>query len=353
MEENESKIQPIDIQAIANLLWERRKLIMRVCAAFLVITAIYVYSLPRGYMSSVMLAPESSNTSGISGSLSSLASMAGVKIGGESDDAIYPLIYPDIVRSNQFIVGLFDIRVKTIDNKVDTTLYNYLTKHQKATWWDKGLRPIRRFMKSLKKAPAGPATGGTKIDPFWLSKTDDEIVQFLSASITCQVDKKTDVITLTFNAQDPLVAASMVDSVRVHLQEYITAYRTSKARNDLEYAEKLLQESHANYIEAQREYAAYCDSHKNTILQSYLSEQESLENDLQMAYNEYTQVSQQVQVAKAKVQERTPAFTIVQCASVPQKPSSPKRLFSMLASIIFGFVCASAYVFVRDEMFKV
>ena len=88
----------------------------------------------------------------------------------------------------------------------------------------------------------------------------------------------------------------------------------------------------------------------NTILQSFISEQESLENDLQMAYNEYTQVSQQVQVAKAKVQERTPAFTIVQCASVPQKPSSPKRMLGILASLILGFVSASAVVLFKNEL---
>ena len=56
----------------------------KVCGAFFIVSSIYLFSVPRGYVASVMLAPETSNTSGISGSLSSLASIAGVKIDGEA-----------------------------------------------------------------------------------------------------------------------------------------------------------------------------------------------------------------------------------------------------------------------------
>lgn len=349
MEVKETNLRPIDVQAIAKLLWQKRKFMAKVCGAFFIVSSIYLFSVPRGYVASVMLAPETSNTSGISGSLSSLASIAGVKIDGETDDAIYPMIYPDIVSSNQFLVDLFKVGVKTADGKIDTDLYTYLTKHQRVAWWNKVLLPAKNFIKSLKSDTSGPMDEGV-ITPFWLSRKNSEICRFISSSITCRVDKKTDVITLTFTAQDPLVAATMVDSIRVHLQEYITAYRTNKARNDLEYAQKLFEESSISYEKAKQKYATYCDAHMNAILQSFISEQESLENDLQMAYNEYTQVSQQVQVAKAKVQERTPAFTIVQCASVPQKPSSPKRMLGILASLILGFVSASAVVLFKNEL---
>ena len=42
---------------------------------------------------------------------------------------------------------------------------------------------------------------------------------------------------------------------------------------------------------------------------------------MQLKYNAYTQVYEQLQLSRAKVQERTPAFTIVQSASVPVKHS--------------------------------
>ena len=43
--------------------------------------------------------------------------------------------------------------------------------------------------------------------------------------------------------QDPQVAATVADTVQARLKEYITEYRTSKARRLLEYAEKLRKEA--------------------------------------------------------------------------------------------------------------
>lgn len=64
--------------------------------------------------------------------------------------------------------------------------------------------------------------------------------------ISCQVDDETQVITLRVRAQDPLVAATMVDSVCAHLQDFITEYHTSKARVDLDYYRKLEMDARKN-----------------------------------------------------------------------------------------------------------
>lgn len=39
--------------------------------------------------------------------------------------------------------------------------------------------------------------------------------------------------------QDPLISATMADSVSMHLQQFITKYRTNKARIDVEHYQKL------------------------------------------------------------------------------------------------------------------
>ena len=55
-----------------------------------------------------------------------------------------------------------------------------------------------------------------------------------------------------------------------------------------------------------------------------------------MKYNAYTQVYEQLQLSRAKVQERTPAFTIVQSASVPVKHSNKSKLVVMLLFMFLG-----------------
>ena len=117
------------------------------------------------------------------------------------------------------------------------------------------------------------------------------------------------------------MAATVADSVVRKLQEYITNYRTSKAKEDCIYLEKLFKERQQEYYTAQKKYASYVDSHDNVILQSVRAEQERLQNDMALAYLVYSQVATQVQMARAKVQEEKPVFAVVEPAVVPLKPS--------------------------------
>ncbi len=152
------------------------------------------------------------------------------------------------------------------------------------------------------------------------------------------MDKKTNVITIVVEDQDPLIAATMADSVQVHLQHAITDYRTKKARVDLEYMEQLFEEARKKYDIARKKYAAYCDAYSKTVLQSVQSNIDDLENDMQLKYTIYQQVVEQLQLAKAKVQERTPAFTIVQEATVPIKHSSRPKVVSLIIWMFLGFM---------------
>eukprot|EP00975_Prorocentrum_lima_P013192 2800998-Prorocentrum_lima.AAC.1 len=61
-------------------------------------------------------------------------------------------------------------------------------------------------------------------------------------AITADVDKKTGITTVTVTLQDPMVTAAITDTVVVKLQEYITAYRVSKAQQDCAYLEQLYKE---------------------------------------------------------------------------------------------------------------
>ena len=75
--------------------------------------------------------------------------------------------------------------------------------------------------------------------------------------------------------------------------------------------EKLYKERQQEYYVAQKKYADYVDTHDNLILQSVRAEQERLQNDMNLAYQVYSQVANQLQVARAKVQEEKPVFAVI------------------------------------------
>ena len=297
------------------------------------------FGTPKEYKASVMLAPESTTGNSLTSNISSIASMVGMDMDfGSSSDAIYPELYPDLIGSNDFIVSLFPVEVTTKDGSVTTDYYDYLLNHTKKAWYTFPARLLHDIVAKLKTDDV-PFTGdSTKVNPFHLSKMQYNIAHKIGKSINCTVDKKTSVITIEVTDQDPVISAVMADSIKNRLQAFITQYRTQKARNDLAYMEKLFMESKEEYVTARQQYAAYSDANQDLILQTYRAKQEDLENEMQLKYNAYTQMYEQLQISKAKVQESTPAFTVVQSASVPLKHINKSKLMVMTIFMFLGFV---------------
>lgn len=337
----------IDALTVIKLIWADRKKTMLYGIAGAIAGVVIAFSIPKFYSTSVMLAPESSSNN-LMGNISSLASMVGMDMSfGDSNDAIYPEIYPDLLKSTQFLTSLFTINVKSKDGKINTTYYDYVKNHTKEPWW---MFPVSWITEQIKKLKSDAnAKGNGDVDPFMLTKDQYDVMKAIGNDISCLVDKKTSVITITVEAQDPLISASMADSVKQRLQFFITDYRTQKARNDLKYMEKLHKEAHDQYADARRKYAAYSDANQDLLLQSYKSEQEDLENEMQIKYNIYTQVTGQLQLAKAKVQERTPAFTTVQIASVPVKHSNKPKILFLIGFGILGVIIRSLILVFRNR----
>lgn len=274
-----------------------------------------------------------------------MASSFGINLGGNGNDAIYPLLYPDLMGSNKFIVSLFDIRVKTDDNTIDTDYYTYLTKHQKKNWltapFNKAKNTIVALFSEKKK---NTSSTGKNINAFRLSERDYNLVELVKKNITCDVDKKTDVVTITVRDHDCLVSAILADSVKQRLQNFIIEYRTSKARLDLNHYEELVSQAKKEYDASMAKYSQYCDANQDIVLQTSISERDKLEGEMQLKYNTYNALCTQLEATKAKLQERTPAFTTLKTATVPIRPAGPKRMIFVAGMLILGTIVTSLWL---------
>lgn len=317
------KLIDINTPELFKIIAEKKKA-LTICFFVTAVVAIIIsFSIPRIYKSSVTLSPESSSGNGIT-NFSSLAEMVGINLNFSSgSDAIYPEIYPDLIRSNDFLVSLFDVKVTSLDSTIQTTYYDYIKNQQKVAWWT---LPIKWLASLIPTKDDGIQQHGDGPDPFMLTKEQDDVAKAISANINCGVDKKTNVISIEVTAQDPLIAATMTEVVRKQLQVFITNYRTNKARADMEYIQRLCDEAFMDYEMARKKYASFSDANMNILLSTYRMKQEELENEMTLRYEAYRQLAEQLQITKAKVQERTPAFTIVQMASVPLKHSNMKKI---------------------------
>lgn len=337
----------IDLLELGMKLWAQRKRLIKWSLIGAVIGLVVAFSIPKEYDATVKLAPETSGAKGASGGLAGLAAMAG--IGGLSQsgaDAVYPTLYPDVVSSVPFVISLFDVPVENIDGDNKTTVRVFLEDDTKAPWWG--------VVMQLPGKLIGLLRGGDKEDEadakdhntnaFSLTSKEDLLVKAINQRVSASVDTKTSVVTISVKMQDPMVAALLADTVVARLQDFVTDYRTNKARKDLEYINTLNEEAKQNYYEAQEKLARYQDRNQGLVLRSAETTKERLENDAQLAFSLYNQTSQQLQAAKAKVQEITPVYTTITPATVPVRASSPKKVFILIGFTFLAFVACSAWI---------
>lgn len=348
----EQEESSIDYGQIFAALKKHKRLYKKVLLITFVVGCILMLSIPNYYKCEVMLAPELSS-SGSRNSLSSLAASFGMKIGTSAvgNEALFPTLYPDLMNSVDFKASLFNIPVHRIDSTRIMSYYDYLAYEQKKTWWSAAIGGSIEFLIDL--LPLEEDTiDQHKVDPFLLTKEQTEVVQIIDKKVVCDVDQKTMVITIDVTDQDPLICATIADSVKVRLQDFITEYRTKKAKVDLEYNRKLFKEAKERYDKARRLYASFADANQDMILQSARTKLIDLENDMQLKYNAYTTVANQLTAAEAKVQEETPAFTTLQSATVPVKKAGPARAKMVLIFLFLAFLGTSVYILHKEGQLK-
>ena len=349
----------IDFGKLFKDLLKHKTLYYKVLPITFVLAAFYALSLPNYYSCTVKLSPELSGGSSSKSSLASLASSFGVNLGaamGNSTEALFPTLYPDLMNSVDFKTALFEVPV-TIEGDEEKgeksrtmSYYDYLENEQKKTWWSESVGGTIKFIVGLFKDEDDEK--GAKVDPFRLTKEQSKIVETIDKKVVCDVDKKTMVITINVTDQDPVICAKMADSVKTRLQKFITDYRTSKARVDLEYNKKLYGETKARYEEARIRYARFSDSNRDVRSLSSQTKQAELQNEMQMQQTIYQQVVAQLQQAEMKVQEETPAFTTLQSATVPVKKAGPKRAQMCLIFLFLAFLATTAWILYKEDDLK-
>lgn len=355
MDNEQTTTQPVEKPTLGQL-WQdikkHKKLYYKVLGITFIVSTIITLSIPNYYKCTVMLAPEiPGGTKGTSG-LASLASSFGVNLGGASAgaDAIMPNLYPDLMNSVAFRASLFPVKVQLEDEDTTMTYYDYLENYQRMPWWSAGMKAVGNGISFVINSVLGnEEETSNKVNPFRLTKEQMAIVEKMQNKVVCDVDNKTYVITINVTDQDPLIAATMADSVQTHLQEFITDYRTRKACVDLAYNQKLFKEAQERYEKARLKSAAYSDANRHAIFAQKQSEQTKLENEMQLQYRAYSQVAAQLQLAEAKVQEDTPAFTLLQPATVPIKKVGPKRFLICLVIMLLSFIATTIYILNIEE----
>ena len=314
---------------------KHKKLLLWILIPTLILSALYNSGFTDDYKCDIKISPELDATYDRNYLLSL---RNGGLAGQQQTTALFPSLYPVLMNSVEFRMGLLSIMVKTSDSGKEVSYYDYKRNYQKRAWW-KDFLGEREYKE--------PDT----INTFRLTLSQYMIRNSLERNILFDYNPKKRIITISVTDSDPLVCAILADSVKEHLQQFITNYSINKAKDVVEYYKKIQKIEKRKYEEATYRYASYMDSNRDVFLKRILSEQNRLENEMQIAYDTYSQVTTQLIKAEQRLQRQVPAFFTIQSATVPVKESGPIRSLMVLKDVLYVLILVLVYVFYKEHDF--
>ena len=99
-------------------------------------------------------------------------------------------------------------------------------------------------------------------------------------------------------------------------------------------------------------YAKYTDANKNVVLNSTKAEAQRLQQEMNLAYQVYSQVATQLEGARIKVQQDKPVFAVLEPVTVPYKKSAPSKAKILIVFTLLSACLAAAWILFLEDFWK-
>ena len=340
----------IDLIALLKQIYQGRKFIILSAFVAAILGVVVALATPNTYTSGATFIPQTGGDSKPSSSLSGLASLAGISLGGMSGGSdIPPTLYPQIISSVPYKLDLLDEMIEVSNSEV--SLADYLGDDSESSI----LGIVKKYTIGLPgtilSALKGSSTEGVSAaqgELYQISEDDRKLFEALNTKLVLSLNEKEGFVTLEFSDEDKLVAAQVAERAKELLQERIIEFKNQSARELLDFTTKQYQENKASYETLQDSIAIFKDQNLNISSSLYQNRLDRLERELNIASSVVEQLASQVEQAKLQVNKDTPVFTIIEPVTVPFERSAPKRSLIVVIWTFLGVVLSTGFVLVKD-----
>jgi len=340
----------IDLIALLKQIYQGRKLIVLSALAAAILGVIVALATPNTYTSGATFIPQTGGDSKPSSSLSGLASLAGINLGGMSSGSdIPPTLYPQIISSVPYKLDLLDKTIEVADSEV--SLGEYLGDDSESSILGIVKKYTIGLPSTILSALRGSSSEGTSEEQgelYQISEDDRKLFETLNTKLILSLNEKEGFVTLEFSDEDKFVAAQVAERAKELLQERIIAFKNQSARELLDFTTKQYQENKTSYEALQDSIAIFKDQNLNISSSLYQNRLDRLERELNIASSVVEQLASQVEQAKLQVNKDTPVFTIIEPVTVPFERSAPKRSLIVVIWTLLGVVLSTGYILVKD-----
>ena len=340
----------IDLIALLKQIYQGRKLIILSAFVAAILGVVVALATPNTYTSGATFIPQTGGDSKPSSSLSGLASLAGINLGGMSGGSdIPPTLYPQIISSIPYKLDLLDETIEVSDGEI--SLGEYLGDDSGSSI----LGTLKKYtiglpgtILSALKGSSSEGVSEAQDGLYQISEDDRELFEALNTKLILSLNEKEGFVTLEFSDEDKFVAAQVAERAKELLQERIIAFKNQSARELLDFTTKQYQENKTSYEALQDSIAIFKDQNLNISSSLYQNRLDRLERELNIASSVVEQLASQVEQAKLQVNKDTPVFTIIEPVTVPFERSAPKRSLIVVIWTFLGVVLSTGFVLVKD-----
>lgn len=252
---------------------------------------------------------------------------------GPQVEAVRPDLYPDILESAPFALSMLHHPV-TLRTKQHLPLHQLLTESA----WPFRADPVTKLPHPTEQ-------------PIRLTTAQRELVDELKSLIKAHLDPKKGVIIISAQMPDPEVAAQVVHFSANYLEMFVRAYRTDKARENEQFVRGQLEEARQHAYQLEQKMLANQDQTRFLSLPSASLASRRLSSQYEAANTLFEELKRQYAKAKLQVQLVTPVFKVLEPAQVPDRKSSPRRVWLVLAGVLSGLVLGLFYRLIRSGIF--
>lgn len=340
MQELKQDVDNINFKTLFTIIWGEKILFFSIILASICAGLWYAFTKQEQFTSQGKILPELQGKTNKLGNLAGLASLAGVDLGSiEETEAIRPDLYPDVLKSTPFFLELFKQKVTTRYNKVISFDQFYRSSLEEDSKIPK---------EDLKKFPV-------KEDGFIvINRANEKRLEVLRDRISVGIDKKSGIISISVKMPDPVVAAGIARFSMIYLTEYVTRYRTDKAKKDLDFLAERVSNAKGKYYSTQEKKAQYNDQFQlPTIrLQSADIQRERIESEYRVSSAFYSELLKKYEEARIKVQQETPVFQVLEPPVVPTYKSEPKKAIILLIFLFVGGILSLTIILIKSNNYK-
>ena len=340
----------IDLVELLKKVYSERVLIFKISFLTALIGVIYALAQPNEFTSSTTFIPQLSSGVKTGGSsLSGLASLAGINIGGmESSSEFPPTLYPQVVNGIPFKLDLLSSNVNSNGNQIlvkdyftDKNSFNVFGLLKEYT-----IGLPSKLLGVFKSKEKEAVNLESKI--YSVSEEDEKLFEILSHDLNLSINEKEGFITISFTDSDKNIAAQITQIAQNLLQKKIIEFKNKSSKEMLDFAVKQYSENKESFEKLQDERAVFVDKNINISSSLFQNKLSRIESELTISQSIVQQLASQVEQAKLQVNKDTPVFTTIKPVTIPFERSAPKRSLMVIIFAFLGFVLSCGYVLVKE-----